>query len=107
VPDVIPVEKDVQEALKYHTIAARLGSAEACYFLMSSNIHGTNGLNKSFLDAVEWGNLGLAQPLLKEEQPDIYTQLNWELGLLYSKLETLKLKWKVDMVLEILSRKSL
>lgn len=86
-PDVIPVEKNQEEALKYHTIAARLGSAEACYFLMSSNIHGSNGSHKSFSDAVEWGNMGLSQPLLKEEQPDIFIQLHWELGLLYSKFE--------------------
>lgn len=72
--------------MKYHTIAAKLGSAEACYFLMSSNIHGSNGASKSFSDAVEWGLLGLSQPLLKEEQPDIYIQLNWELGLLYSNI---------------------
>jgi TPR repeat protein len=98
VPDVIPVEKNEQEALKYHTIAARLGSAEACYFLMSSNIHGSNGSNKSYLDAVEWGNLGLAQPLLQDEQTDIYIQLNWELGLLYSKFIEFKIKWKAVMV---------
>ena len=55
---------------------------------MSSNIHGSNGSEKCFSDAVEWGMLGLNQPLLKEEQPDIYIQLYWELGLLSSNIKT-------------------
>jgi hypothetical protein len=80
---LIPVEQNQQVSLFYHTKAAELGSAEACYLLMSVFVHGSHGQQKSYKQALFWANKGLEnEKQLELVDTSLLIELRWQSGLL-------------------------
>ena len=82
-PQMIPVARNPQVSLYYHVKAAELGSNEACYIVMSACIHGTNGSEKSYVQALNWAEKALADPKLKNHSPKLFIAIHWQAGLVF------------------------
>lgn len=84
VPDIIPVKRNAQISLYYHTRAALAGSIEAAYFLMAAHCQGSHGLEKSYAKALEWAAARLfGIETLEETMPSVYTLAHWQAGLMW------------------------